>query len=87
MLHRKLVEGVVAATVPLLKPLYANTTKSLDKGYEAGVLDTITAVLLTPGVAEKALYEKVKRAYAAMKDSGWHHTKLAEERIVEALLA
>lgn len=88
MIYKKTVEGVVSAAVPLLKPLYKrDKLDDCDRGYEGGVLDTVTHLLLTKGADEKALYAKVKQAFAEMKNSSWLHTQVAESRIVAALLA
>lgn len=89
MIYKKTVEGVVSAAVELLKPLYRREKplNDTDRGYEAGVLDTVTHLLLLKGADEKALYAKVKTAFAQMKVSDWFHTKIAEDRIVAALLA
>jgi hypothetical protein len=83
--YRKLVEGVVAAVVPLLKAI-GPQINDVDNGYRGGVLDTVVAVLILPGVQEKAMYAKVKHVFREV-NRDFIHTKLAEERIVEALLA
>lgn len=84
-MYRKLVEGVVASVVPLLKQI-GKQVNDTDNGYRGGILDTVTAILLLPGVKEKALYQKVKHAFREV-DKDFIHTKLAEEKIVDALLA
>lgn len=86
MIFRKLVEGVVAAVVPLMKKDKPYERATLEVAYRNGILDTVVAVLLIPGIKEKALFEKVKKAFEPVHQD-WVHTKLAEERIVDALLA
>jgi hypothetical protein len=85
-----MIQGVVSATVSLLKgmnpPSVGNGGGTQWTFYRNGVYDTVTAILIRPGVQEKALFDKVKRAFEPVHKD-WIHTKLAEERIVEAILA
>ena len=85
-MYRKMVEGVVAAVVPLLKKIEPHGQTAVEVVYRNGILDTVSALLLLPGVSERALFEKVKRAFDPVH-LGFVHTKLAEERIVDALIA
>lgn len=85
MIYRKMVEAVVAASVALLKKDKPYERATLEVAYRNGVLDTVVAMLLLPGMKEKILFEKVKTAFAGVHQD-WVHTKLAEERLVDVLL-
>lgn len=85
MLQRKLLEGIVSSVVVVLRGLKRDATDAV-RNYRHGVYDTVTSLLLRPGVTEPAMYEKVKAAFEPVHRD-WTHTKLAEEKIVDALLA
>ncbi len=85
-MQRKLMEGIVAAAVLVLKGLKLHDKSPGGKSYRHGIYDMLTALLMRPGVSEVAVYEKVKAAFEGVHRD-FVHTKLAEEKIVEALLA
>lgn len=84
-MYKKMIEGIVAAAVPVLKGLKLTENGAL-KSYRHGVYDMLTSLLMRPGVSEKAMYEKVKNAFDQVH-MDFAHTMLAEQRIAEALFA
>lgn len=84
-MQRKLIEGIVAAAVLVLKGLKEDDNPTR-KSYRHGVYDMLTALLVRPGVTEVAAHEKVKMAFDRVH-RGFVHTRLAEEKIVDLLIA
>jgi len=85
--YHKMIEGVVTAVVPLLlKIRHPDEQSPTEEGYLHVVFGTVAAVLILPGVTEEAMYRKVQHAFRNVR-KGFQHTKLAEERIVDALFA
>lgn len=87
MLYRKHVEAIVASLMPIvLKRKRDMNGYELYENYVAGAMAVAAAMLNRPGVSAKAMQKKVSSAFRGVHED-FVHTKLAEEKIVEDLLA
>lgn len=88
-MYRKLVEAIVEALVPILKkrsPEEAAPGNTTADPHRAGALWLAALLLTRPGADATAVRAKLGFAFRDVHYN-WPHTKLAEERIVEAIIA
>lgn len=88
-MYRKLVEAVVSSLVAVLKltarPGYGEF-QAMTKARRAGAIEVAVHLLVRPGADHNATRNKLVSLFDDVHDD-WVATKLAEERLVEAVLA